>query len=314
MNSDIRTRIINTITQLIPSNIKPVDYLSEVLDIGKESAYRRLRGKMSFSFEELFILSQKLDFSLDKLRKDNEKGIYPNVYYDPEGAFIERLKRYKDRLDMDSQENTDTMMIAINYLPVEFTARYSSLFKFFYYTWLHRRHTDLSKLYYADVYISSELETLRTAIGSETSVSKDIVFILDPNVFLSPLREVHYFHGLNLISDAEASLIKIDFNHMIDYIEKIARTGQSDSGIKYNFYISSFNIDVNSSYNILNGRVISFFDFQFFSQITLTTPRMCGAHKEWLESLKRYSTLITESNEAAQAEYFERQRKYIDRI
>ena len=39
----------------------------DVLDIGKESAYRRLRGEKPFSMEEIYKLSLVLNFSLDEI-------------------------------------------------------------------------------------------------------------------------------------------------------------------------------------------------------------------------------------------------------
>jgi len=45
--------VLTKILDIMPENLKPVTLLMEVLDIGKESAYRRLRGEKPFSMEEL---------------------------------------------------------------------------------------------------------------------------------------------------------------------------------------------------------------------------------------------------------------------
>jgi hypothetical protein len=54
----LTTKILDS----IPKNIKPIEYLIKILDISKESAYRRLRGEIPFTFEEMSKLSLDLDF------------------------------------------------------------------------------------------------------------------------------------------------------------------------------------------------------------------------------------------------------------
>lgn len=315
MGKDVRMRVIDAVVGAIPSHIKPVNYLSETLDIGKESAYRRLRGKMPFSFEELAILSQELGFSLDELAgtgNSNRIMMDMKVDHSSEQAFLERLKKYRKEVDDRLRDKSSDMVMALNYLPAEFSVHFKDLFKFSYYTWLHRRHKGLSKLHYADVKVLPELEHLRMKLDIDIRDIKSSTFILDPNVFLSPLREVRYFHQLKLINKEEVVVIKKDFHRIIDFVEKMVRTGGANEGTKYYFYLSNFNIDVNSNYSTWDGNIMSAFNFQFFNRITISDPEICKAHRVWLESLKKYSILISESNEVAQAEYFEKQREYID--
>ena len=66
-NTDTREIVINKILAQIPPSMKPVDYISDILDIGKESAYRRLRGEMSFTLDEVIKLSVELRVSLDEI-------------------------------------------------------------------------------------------------------------------------------------------------------------------------------------------------------------------------------------------------------
>ena len=42
MNNNLNKSVLDKILNCIPENIKPVNYLMDILDLGKESAYRRL--------------------------------------------------------------------------------------------------------------------------------------------------------------------------------------------------------------------------------------------------------------------------------
>ena len=67
MTMNLNKIVLTKILDIMPENLKPVTLLMEVLDIGKESAYRRLRGEKPFSMEEIYKLSLVLNFSLDEI-------------------------------------------------------------------------------------------------------------------------------------------------------------------------------------------------------------------------------------------------------
>lgn len=316
MNKDIKTIIINKILELIPSHIKPVDYLSEVLDISRESAYRRLGGKMPFYFEELIILSELLDFSLDELvalKTNNSKVVIDlKINKDPTEGFLDKMRKYKADVDNRFTDKSSSAIFALNYFPAEFCVHNKNLFKLAYYLWLHWRDRGVVKPKFSEVEVPRELEELRKRIHLKGRRLKNNSFILDPNVFLTPLKLVHYFHDLELINKEEIKIIKEDIYQILFFAERMMRTSTSNSESNNYFYLSSFNIDVNSVYYEWNGKITSSFSLNFFNRIVLTKPEICEAHKEWFLSMKKYSTLISGSNEAAQAEYFKKQREYVD--
>lgn len=317
MSKTAKKKIIDKIINKFPPYIKPVDYLSASLDIAKESVYRRLRGDISFSFEEIIKLSQELEFSIDELVGNENLNLIAldiQVNKDPEQTFLLRIQNLKREVNIQLKDEKSSTIIALNYLPVIFSLHFKDLFKLSYYTWMHRRYKELPKLYYADITISDEIEELRTGLEIAMRGIRNGTFILDMNVFLSPLKEVHYFHKVGLIKDKELEMIKSDFHNMIDFIERMVRTGGSRQDTNHHFYLSEFNIDGNSSYNEWNGHITTSFNFHYFNTIIISNPKLCETHREWLESLKKYSILITKSNEITQEKYFDKQREYIENV
>lgn len=316
MNDNIRTIIINKLLELIPSSRRPVDYLSEILDISKDSAYRRLKGKMSFHFEELVILSEELGFSLDEfvaMKAGNRKVVIDlNIDKDPERGFLEKMRMYKKDADNRLLDKSSSSMLALNYIPAELCVHHEKLFKFSYYIWLNWKSRSFQKLKYSELEISPELERLRKDIDISTRLIENNTFILDPNVFLSTLNMVHYFYDMGLINGEEKKDIKEEFQSILDSIEKKMRTEALDIEVKTFFYISILNLDVNSGYYVWNGNIASSFSLYFFNRIVISKPEICEAHKEWFLALKQNSILISGSNEAAQAAYLKKQRDYIN--
>lgn len=318
MNKNIRAIVVDKIVKLIPPHIKPVDYISDFLDISKEAAYRRLSGKMSFDFEELIDLAEKLGFSLDELvaqKDDNTKIVIDlKIESDPEKVFLEKFERYKQDVDNRLLDENSSAMMAFNFLPSESCVHYENLFKFAYYVWFNWKDKGLPKPKFSEIEISPKLEDLRKYIDAKVKKIPKNTLILDANVFLGPLKLVHYFYNLGLIEDNEKKVIKEDFRRMIDAIEKMVRTDYLNLDTRNIFYLSNFNIGANNGYYLWNGNASSSFSLSYFNRIIISKPEVCEAHKEWFLSLKKYSTLITGSNEIAQAEYFKKQREYVNQL
>lgn len=59
--------LIEAIKKKIPSKGSIANLLMDILYIGKEAIYRRLRGEVPFTFAEAAIISRKLEISLDDI-------------------------------------------------------------------------------------------------------------------------------------------------------------------------------------------------------------------------------------------------------
>lgn len=318
MNSEIRAIIVKKILELVPSHTKPVDYLSDMLDISKESAYRRLRGKMPFQLEELIRLSEQLGFSIDELvalKTDNSKIVVDmSIDEDSKRGFLKKMEQYKKDVDNRLSDKSSSSMLALNCLPAELCIHHENLFKLSYYTWMHWKDSNIQKPKFSEVDIFPELEEVRKDIVSKAKGLQNSTFILDSNVFLSPINLIRYFYNLELINDEEKGVIKEEYLNLIDVIEREVRTDSLLTERGNYFYLSNLNIDTNSGYYVYNGNIFSSFAHYYFNRIIISKPEICEAHKEWFLSLKKYSTLITGSNEMVQAEYFKKQRGYVDRL
>lgn len=59
--------IENIIRQKLRKDEKLVDAIMQTLSIGKESAYRRLRGEVPYTFEDIMKVSSRYNISIDAI-------------------------------------------------------------------------------------------------------------------------------------------------------------------------------------------------------------------------------------------------------
>lgn len=319
MIEDLNKTVLEKILTKIPEHLKPVNYLMDILDLGKESAYRRLRGEKAFSFNELSKLSENLGFSLDELiqKKNTKTAIFNYVGSfgsKTEEGILEFFLYYESYLNQISKDENTKITITMNRLLYTMILRHEHLFKFAYYRWMHQMKEVSLNFTYADTVIDSRILEIRNRIREREHLIKNVSYIIDKNIFLNLIREIQYFYKRGLLQSDELELIKKDFFTFLGEIEKTLNSGIDRSGNISEIYLSILNIDSNTTYAISDGKIESSFWLCYGHPIKTTNIEITSRHKYWIDSLKKYSTMITSSNELIQADFFNQQREYLNNI
>jgi len=314
---NFRSIIATKILSNIPPRVKPIDYLMETLNISRESVYRRIRGDISFTLEEISKLSVELNFSIDELViSEMHSRIFFDLPINPKqslpDAFITIFQEYfQDIFNMSNVKDIESIMVS-NHVPFPFVIYFNHLFKFFYYQWMHQNQESSLKYFYSDVILPDELVRLQQKAIEGSNKIRSNTFIFDSNVFFNLIQKIQYYYKRRLINDSDYSLLRNDLSKMIDMVESIAQTGFCNAKSKCSFYISSLNVEASSRYIKYDKQATSQFFVNSFEPLVITNPNLCAIHKKWLDSLRKYSTLITQSNEILQVRYFNKQRSYLE--
>jgi len=316
---NLRGIITEKILSNIPPRVKSIDYLMETLDISRESVYRRIRGDISFTLEEIAKLSIELGFSIDELlMRDMPSRVFFNIHttsmQTPSDIFVTIYQRYfEDTFNNEFAKDIYSLMV-INQIPPEFIVFFNHLFKFSYYRWMHQNQESSLKYFYSDVVLPDNLLSLQHKATDSLKKIRNNTIIIDSNVFLNLIREIQYYFKRKLINENEFLALRNDLSGLINMMENIAQTGFYGSDAKYNFYLSSMNIDSGSRYIKFDELKKSMFFVNSIEPITVMNSNLCAMHKKWLDSMRKYSTLITQSNEILQVKYFNKQRTHIEEI
>ncbi|GAB6011886.1 helix-turn-helix domain-containing protein [Viscerimonas tarda] len=318
-NNNLNEKIVSKILNSIPSNIKPINYLMDMLDMGRESAYRRMRGEISFNIEEIAKLSVELGFSIDELLKES-KGNHVlfdlpiDRHDDTSKAFMVMLQQYRDQLIHRIEAKDAEALMTLNLIPATFTSFFDNLFKYSYYRWVHQTNESSLSYRLSDVVLPTEITDLQKEIRENIRKTNKSVYILDPNMFVNTIRGIQYYYRRKLINEEELRLLKKDLLALVDLLEKLMQTGVLEPKAKFFFYLSSVSIEANSTYSRYDNHCLSHFQIYLTNPIVVHNSELCVIHRNWLESLKKYSTLITRSQEILQIRFLNQQRIYIENL
>ncbi len=304
--------IINTITE----KEKLVSILADILCLGKEAIYRRLRGEVRFTFEEVATISLKLGISIDNIVgiRNKERAVFDlNLMFanDINQNYIARMDEYVNLFRRANKKAESKLICAFNNLPYFFYLHYENLSKFKLFKWAYQIKR-LHSLPFREMELTKEAIAYQKMFISESRNIKSSSIILSQDIFTSFIREIKYFHNLNLMSDTDIQSIKDELNELLTEMESLTISGTYNSGMEILLYLS--NVDIDASYILLeySGHSYAHLNLYGISGINSQSYNICQTHNEWINSLKRYSMLITQGGEMQRYNFFQEQRKIIN--
>jgi hypothetical protein len=313
MNEKERKLLANKIIYYIPPQHNPATYLMDRLDISRESAYRRLRGEIAFTLDDIIALSGRLGFSIDQLIDSTLSNhvlvtLSGDTSTTQEDTFVNMLRILYNAIQAKGRMSDVHISISLNKLYPIFYASRPHLLKFFYFEWRHQILDTPSSFHYCDTIVPSRVHEMCNRISYETLKQSSIRVIVAPNLFVNTLQKVEYYHERHLISDSELLDIKNDLSLILTEIEADTARGVTPSGGAFDVYVSSFNVAQNSIC-IVDGKYSkSLFWVDPVNMVSITNTDFCLVHKRWFESLKKYSSPISGCNLAMRNDFFDSQR------
>lgn len=317
MKKSINDIVLSAIRNSIRNEKEIIPSLMSFLNIGRQSVYRRLRGEIPFSFEEIATISVRMGFSLDELinhindnndiyqeNTSNKKKDFPNLYADEIyriASILENVRKYKDV----------NIITTSNRLPYISSTSHLTIAKLGYYKWFFQKHDDYDTPYFRDFILPSNIvAAIKNVIYNYKKIEKQTV-ILDYNILKPLLKEVCYYYKRDLLSENDFQLLQEEFLGFLDSLEMMAIKGYHSSGIKLDIYLSNINIESNCSLLEYDcNRCLQLWINSVESIISFNKD-FCNAQYEWIRSLKKYSTLITQCNDYGRTHFFKKQRELV---
>lgn len=316
MKKRLNNELISALTNYIPDGDSVVNLVSEILSMGKESVYRRLRGEVLFTFEEVAMISKKLNISLDNIIgfRNVKRAVFDLRLLQKDSLYDEYYEQIADYVRIFQGMKKDPvskMRIAFNALPLSFCLRYENLAKFRLFRWANQFQQYNQSVSFSTMQLPDRIVEIQNQFLAESQHIASAHYLLDDNVFASFIRDVRYFAKMRLITEDEILVLKNELLALMNDIEALAIRGASAVGNEVLIYLSQ--IDFKASYAYLECKDYTMCDLRVYAvnAISSCNTQVCQVQRDWIESLKRYSTLITQSGEIQRADYLDRQREYI---
>ena len=320
MSEKLNAALIDTICNTLPDNTNPAALIADILNIGREAAYRRLRGEVLFSFGEAALLARRLNFSLDRAQGVIGAG---NILFQMQfNDFYSTLEKYNDNLVKDirffqkiATEPDTVYAIAGSAIPAEYYMRHEYIAKFKFFKWLYQHGlSDPTVRTFEQLKVPEALTGNYSEYVRAVHDVKSVWYVFDNVGFRHWVTAISAFRSMHLISDESCRRLKNELLQLLDEMEQISINGCYPNGNKVFFYLSE--VDLESSYSYLSTPTYTASSVGVFSLNALRTtdPVMFDLVKRWVQTQMRFSTLISGSGELQRVRYFKRQREIVSEL
>lgn len=311
---------IEAVKKELPDNLPVASYLIEILPIGREAVYRRVRGEIPFTMPEVAIIAHNLNLSLDNLINNfntNKVSFDLNLIDDssPIDNYIKLLEGQLSLFRKLKSHNNIVLKAAFNSIPYSFFLDYELIAKFQLYKYVFHVKNVRTLGLFSDFEVSGEVKRMQAKCRDTIRNLCDTQYILDKRLFVYFAEDVSQFHRMKMINDTERDQIRGEVLSLLRDLEDIAISGLSKmSGRSVDLFLSHIHFD--SSYIFYESDEYEVAHFRLFTinGIRSDNSRICDKQKRWLESLRQNSTRISLSNAIFRKKYFKAQRDAINKI
>lgn len=318
---NLNKQLITILENFIPKGMNIAGFLMDTLFIGKDAAYRRIRGEVPFTLDELALIYNATDISFDELfGKNKPSQVNLSFSYNPKDDVFDQLtkifmQRVSNLEKINNSEEAEVSIVA-HILPYFLYCSHENLFKFELIKWQLqvkniKTFTPISQFSMPEKLITVKDKYEKTVMNGHFNTQ----FIFNKNMFIYFAKNVHYFYKLKAIDYQELCLLKDDLFAIMDELEMLGEYGETPK-YKHDNKIYISNIELDNSYYLYESKagLMSEYNVYLFNSFYTENPLICDIQKKWIDSCKRFSTYITKSGELIRHEFFAEQREQVSHI
>jgi len=306
------------IKKSIPTNQSLVNEISDILNIGTDAAYRRIRGVKMLDFEETMKLSRHFRISLDAVSSVTQDNLIICRYIPLNlkntrnyMTYLNAILRISDNTKVVPEGEMITFAVDIPFVNL---LHYKELTFFKVYSW--------SKSVYGyegtfEQFISTidipEINEIHKRIATNY-LQIPSSEIWTSGTLDTMIRLISYRYEMKHFGDANNALLLceqlLDMINTLQHWTEKGTKGRED--IPYKFYVSE--IDSGNTFVLfkMKGELRCLIRLFTFNGLNISNELFCEEAEQWLYNLSQRAILISGASEKERFKFFNSQRNKIE--
>jgi hypothetical protein len=321
--ANIQSLFLEKVKDQLPPNLSLADELAEVLNISRDSAYRRIRGDTVLSLDETKIICHRYGVSIDGLLSPaaDMVSFKLTVLNAETFPFDKYLLSVYENLEMISRVESKEVIWYAKDLPIWHYFQYPRLSAFKLYFWdkTFVRGSRLRTEKYNQNLVSKELIALGLRVWEKYTVIPSTE-ILNYEALNATLRQIEFAYECGMFSSKEAALQLLEdcvvmLNHIKVEAEEGLKSTQGTAGSgAFNLYLNEVLIGDNSVLFRIGDKRMVFITANQFNILSTTHEHFCKLMEDYVANMVNKSTLISHTAERERSKFFNRMDKKVQNV
>ncbi|HEY0739977.1 MAG TPA: helix-turn-helix transcriptional regulator [Chryseosolibacter sp.] len=300
----------------LPANVSFADELSELLNISKDSAYRRMRGETILSLGEAKILYDRYGISIDELFSSDSNMV----------TFHRRVVTY-DAYDLNKWQNSilknlehlagfadKKLIFSAKDVPVFHYFRLPDLCRFKHFFWMKTLigYPDYEKKKYtADAVPDSLVTTAQQVWKRYGSLPSSEIW--NEEVIFDTLKQIEFYHECNFFENPKEAIALCDqLSALLNLVEAEAAQGVKEFGGEFLLYKNEILISDNSVFAKMGDTRCVYVNQNALNLLLTLQEPFCEQTEIYLNNLIAKSVLISKTAERERTRFFNNMKERID--
>jgi hypothetical protein len=313
--TNAQARFFEMIQHSIPPSVSLIDHLCEVLKMSDNSVYRRMKGQIPLTMDQIILLCNMFNISFDLML--NLKGNSVTFDFNPmssEMNFRNYILGITNDMDILSRNKNGKAIYAAEDIPLFYNFAIPELAKFKAFYWLKSvmNVEALQGVKFNSGLVSEEL----LAAGKQLFDIYAKIPSIEIWTEITPVslfKQIEFFYESDLFESKEDALIICDAVwQLFDLLKKSATLGckfdsnqkMVESELNYQLYLSEIEIGNNCILTDMEGFKTSYLAFNTLNKLTTRDQRFCGEIDRWLTNLISKSNPLSGVAEKRRSQFF----------
>ena len=306
----IQSSFLEEVKKKLPPNLSFVDELAELLNISRDSVYRRIRGETVLSLDEVKILVKNYGVSLDSLLSPGSEilSFHHQAIDHTSFTFGHWLKSILDRLDMIKafpEPNKELIYYAKD-IPIFYYFIYPELgaFKMFFWMKAVLNHPDYQHQKFKPEIIPKNYLDTGNKIWDRFAGLTSTELWSDETLNVT-LKQIEYFHDCGYFNQpADVHLLLDQFMALLENIRQWTTAGTKDGKGKLNFYKNEILVAENTILFKMGEKRVVFLTHNISDFLTTSNESFCAKTELFINNLLNKAVLISATGEKERSRFF----------
>ncbi len=305
--ANVQTVFLNEIRKKLPDNVSFADELAEILNVSRDSAYRRIRGETDLSLDEVKKLYDQYGISFDAIISPNSNMVL--IDHQAIGfnySLMEWLKSLIGNLEQAKSSKVSEIIYAAKDMPVFHYFQFPELttFKLFVWSKSLMKDSHYEHLQYSPTILPKEI-LAEAARAWQIYSSIPSTEIWSDEVINGTLKQIEFYHECDFFTNR--SMITNLYDQLIEFINNIKREaaeGKKSEGGALTLYQNEILIPDNTIFAKIHNQRLVYINYNTMDLLTTQQESFCERTEVYMNNLIKNSALISATAEKERNRFF----------
>ena len=319
MDTAVQSLFFEQIRKRLSPHVSFVDELAELLDISRDSAYRRMRGETVLSLDEVKKLSVRFKISVDSIISPSaDSALFQyRAVNNSDFTFKEWLKTIDENLSMLRSFPKGELWYFAKDIPVfyYFNSPLLSAFKMYFWMSSVLRYNEYRNTKFSASSVQKELTALGRKIYDQyTSIPRTEIW--SEETLNVTLRQIEFYNDCGFFSDPSYGIQLCDeYAVLLSNIRSWAEIGYKEKKEStFDLYKNDLLIADNTILFKIGDKRMVFLPYNTLNILSTTHEAFCQQADDYLMNLVSKSDKISTSGEKQRNSFFNQMEEKIRRV